>query len=80
MEKPFKYTAIHKLTKEARYFNDMLLKPYQFSSIEYEWVIWIDTRYEAKLRLFYYVTKTKPFRYNPFEGTEIGKSIPILNF
>lgn len=45
---------------------------------------YIDTRYEAKLRLFNYVNYIKKGleipRYRPFAGTEIGKSIPILNF
>jgi hypothetical protein len=45
---------------------------------------YIDTRYEAKLRLFNYVNYIKKGleipRYKPYEGTEIGKSIPILNF
>ena len=43
-----------------------------------------DTRYEAKLRLYNYVTYARNGleipRYKPFAGTEIGKSIPILNF
>ena len=43
-----------------------------------------DKRYEAKLRLYNYVTYTRNGleipRYKPFAGTEIGKSIPILNF
>lgn len=80
MKKPFKYFAIHEQTKEIRYFNTMDLKPYHFLGTEYRWVIYIDTRYEAKLRLYHYITKTNPFKYRPFEGTEIGKSIPILNF
>jgi hypothetical protein len=47
-------------------------------------LVYIDTRYEAKLRLFNYLTYTKnsleiPI-YKPFEGTEIGKTIPMLNF
>lgn len=46
--------------------------------------VYIDTRYEAKLRLYNYVTyirKGLPIpRYRPFDGTEIGKSTPILNF
>ncbi len=45
---------------------------------------YIDTRYKAKLRLYNYITYTKNglsvTSYKPFEGTEIGKSIPILNF
>ena len=46
--------------------------------------VYIDTSYEAKLRLFNYVNFIKKGleipRYRPYEGTEIGKSIPILNF
>ena len=45
---------------------------------------YIDTRYKAKLRLWEYINFTKKGlekpRYNPYKGTEIGKSIPILNF
>lgn len=45
---------------------------------------YIDTRYKAKLRLYNYITYTKNGleipRYQPYKGTEIGKSIPILNF
>jgi hypothetical protein len=84
MQKPFKYFAIHKETKEIRYFNNMMFKPYNPLGIEYKWTIYIDTRYEAKLRLYNYVTFSKKGidipRYKPFKGTEIGKSIPILNF
>jgi hypothetical protein len=47
--------------------------------------VYIDTRYEAKLRLFNYVNFIKkgleiPRYRSPYQGTEIGKSIPILNF
>ena len=46
--------------------------------------VYIDTRYEAKLRLYNYVTYTKHGvqipRYNPYSCSEVGKSIPILNF
>lgn len=45
---------------------------------------YVDTRYKAKLRLYNYITFIKkglPIpRYAPFAETEIGKSIPILNF
>lgn len=44
----------------------------------------IDTRYDARLRLWKYVTFTKKGlpvpKYSPFSGTEIGKSIPVLPF
>lgn len=46
--------------------------------------VYIDTRYATKLRLWNYITFTKKGfsipRYEPFAGTEIGKSLPILNF
>ena len=42
---------------------------------------YIDTRYEAKLRLFYYLhPERKPTGKSIYEGTEIGKSLPILNY
>lgn len=47
-------------------------------------ICYIDTRYDAKIRLYNYLTYTKkglPIpKYNPFINTEIGKSLPILNF
>ena len=39
----------------------------------------VDTRYKAKLRLFNYLNGGE-CKYNPFKGTEIGKTLPILNF
>ena len=57
MKKPYEYFAIHKTTKEVRYFNDMLLRPYRFTGTEYEWDIYIDTRYKAKVRLYNYIYK-----------------------
>jgi len=93
MEKPNKFFAIHSTTKETVYFNNLMFAPKdrwvetenkgEFKSV-YEWTIYEDTRYKAKLRLYNYLTYTKQGleipRYKPFEGTEIGKSIPILNF
>ena len=84
MEKPYKYTAIHKVSKKIEYFNIIELRPdrikYYFADeTEYPWIILEDIRYKAKLRLYNYVNKIpkqKPY----YAGTEIGKSIPILNF
>ena len=46
--------------------------------------VYEDMRYEAKLRLWNYITFTKNGleipKYRPFAGTEIGKTLPILNF
>lgn len=40
-----------------------------------------DKRYLAKLRLFYYLhPERKPTGKSIYEGTEIGKSLPILNY
>ena len=45
---------------------------------------YMDTRYEAKLRLYNYITYTKKGlsvpKYKPFQNSEIGKTTPILNF
>lgn len=83
MEKPYKFFALHKQTSEIRYFNHELSRPYQpghVSDEDYQWTIYIDTRYAARLRLYNYIHKVKPVRYSPYAGTETGKSIPILNF
>ena len=40
-----------------------------------------DKRYLAKLRLFYYLhPERKPTGKSIYTGTEIGKSLPILNY
>lgn len=84
MLKPQKYTAIHNETREIREFGHIWLRPYVFSGQPDMWTIYEDTRYEAKLRLYRYITYTKQGReiprYRPYKGTEIGKTIPILNF
>lgn len=44
---------------------------------------YIDTRYTARMRLYTYARKKYGLPipgYNPYKGTEIGKTIPILNF
>jgi len=42
---------------------------------------YIDIRYEAKLRLFYYLhPERKPTGKSIYEGTVIGNSLPILNY
>lgn len=46
--------------------------------------VYVDNRYEAKLRLFNYIRYTKNGleipKYEPYKNTEIGKTVPILNF
>ena len=80
MDKPYKYCAIHKETKEIREFDHLWLKPYVFSYENDPWDIYEDTRYKAKIRLYNYINGIKPVLYQPYAETEIGKSIPILNF
>lgn len=93
MERPNKFFAIHNQTKEVRYFNSIMSKPFEgYEETEIKgtfkpannWTIYEDLRYEAKLRLYNYITYTKQGleipRYKPFAGTQIGISIPILNF
>jgi hypothetical protein len=80
MDKPYRFSAFNNLTKEQRDFNHIWEKPYGRYCEPYDWTIWEDTRYDAKLRLYNYLNGIKPKLYKPFEGTEIGKTIPILNF
>ena len=77
MEKPFEFTARNKQTGEYEEYNSGLA-PYDLRMNPDKWDLWIDTRYKAKLRLYNYINGIKP--YKPFDGTEIGKTIPILNF
>ena len=43
--------------------------------------VYIDPRYEARLRLFYYLhPERKPTGKSIFADTEIGKSLPILKY
>lgn len=95
MNKPFKYTIICDKTKTVviETNQEPLLHQLQtweqtsepnVRELKQTKTAYIDTRYEAKLRLYNYVSYIKKCleipRYRPFAGTEIGKSIPILNF
>lgn len=80
LSKPKEFFAIHNDTKEIRYFDGIEFAPYHFSGTVYPWTIYVDTRYPAKIRLWRYINKIPAPKYQPFKGTEIGKSIPILNF
>jgi len=45
--------------------------------------LYIDTRYAAKMRLYKYLLKRHDLqdpRKSIYDGTEIGKALPILNF
>jgi hypothetical protein len=95
MNKPFKYTIICDKTKKVVMQTNQEPLIHQLQTweetpesnvreLKQTKTAYIDTRYEAKLRLFNYVNFTKKGleipRYRPYQGTEIGKSIPILNF
>lgn len=91
MERPFKYEIVCKKTKEVKETNleptlrdlqtwEPTNDPKVFELVKTK-ECYIDTRYEAKKRLFEYLhPEQKQSRYNPYFGTEIGKSIPTLNF
>lgn len=94
MKKPYLYTIIcHKTGKLEETNTEPLLHQLQtwedtedpnIKVKKQTKTAYIDTRYKAKLRLYNYITYTKRGlsipRYHPFKNTEIGKSIPILNF
>ena len=95
MEKPYKFTVI--CNKTGKVESEQDFEPFLHSLQTWEdtydpnvkelkitKTAYIDTRYEAKLRLFNYINYTKKGleipKYRPYAGTELGKSIPILNF
>lgn len=97
MDRPYKYFILCNKTKNVIIETNQEPPPHQLQTWEevpelgvgvkrlmQTKTAYIDTRYEAKLRLFNYINYTKKGleipRYKPFEGAEIGKSIPILNF
>ena len=94
MKRPYKYTIFDQKTNEIRETD---IEPYIHELQTYEptdrtnirelkqtKICYVDTRYDAKIRLYNYLTYTKKGlsvpRYEPFRNTEIGKSLPILNF
>jgi hypothetical protein len=94
MNKPFKYTIIDNNTGE---FTETNIKPLLHQLQTWEptdkpnvnklvqtKTVYIDTRYEAKLRLYNYITFTKNGlnipKYNPYKNSDIGNNIPILTF
>ena len=94
MNRPFKYSIID---NKSGYIYETDISPtirelqtYERTSDPNKFALkqtktcYIDTRYEAKLRLYNYINYTNkglPIpKYEPFKGTEIGISLPILNF
>ena len=95
MKRPYKYTIVCNKTNSITETNIAPqlhhLQTYEpiegkegIKELKQTKTCYIDTRYEAKLRLYNYITYTKQGKevpkYNPYKGTEIGKSLPILNF
>lgn len=94
MKKPYKYTIFCHKTGEITETNIFPLLHYlqtwegtgnnSTKVLKQTKTCYEDTRYEAKLRLWNYIEYTKKGlpvpKYQPFENTEIGKTIPILNF
>ena len=87
MQKPFKYSIICNKTNEITETNIAPLSHHletwekvseNVNRLVQTKTCFVDIRYEARLRLYNYLEFTP--RYKPFSGTEIGKSIPILNF
>lgn len=94
MKKPFKYTIICDKTGFCQKTNTPplthQLQTYEdtdevgVKKLTQTKTAYIDTRYDARIRLYNYLTYTKlgieiP-KYQPFKGAEIGKTIPILSF
>ena len=95
MEKPYRYTVFCDKTNtvyretniEPRLHELQTYEPTDNPNVkrlETTRTVYIDTRYEAKMRLYNYITYVRKGleipSYNPFKNTEVGKSIPILNF
>ena len=93
MQKPFKYSVICNKTNKITETNiEPLLHHLEtwekisenVSRLVQTKTCYIDTRYEAKLRLYNYLQFTKQGKeipkYRPFQNTQKKKSIPILNF
>lgn len=87
MNRPYKYSILDKKTNR---WTETNIEPLLFQLQTYEptenpnvsvltqtKICFIDTRYEAKKRLFEYLHQERK-RKCIYEGTEIGKSIPIL--
>ena len=79
MECPQKYAVFIKNedSKGTKFLRETNFVRYYAENPD-KYVIYEDTRHEAKMRLFKYLHPER-FNYKPFAGTEIGKSIPILN-
>lgn len=95
MKKPYKYTVICDKTGAIVSETNTLPPLHHLQTweqtddpavrqLKQTKTVYVDARYKAKLRLYNYTQYTKKGleipRYKPFAGTEIGKTLPILNF
>lgn len=96
MKKPVQFTLIHKVTKQQKDFISYRTTPILDDVCEWVvigegvkqylpmWDVWEDKRYEARLRLWKYlvcnIQGREESKYQPYKNSEIGKTIPILNF
>lgn len=99
MERPKKFSIFCR--KSCTFIRETNIEPRQHELLTWEYTdennlnarelvqtrdVYIDTRYEARVRLYNYVTYTKQglpvpsSAYKPFADPEIGKSIPILGW
>lgn len=80
MNYPHKYIVFIKNEdgRGSKFHSETDHPDYYISNPE-KYTVYEDTRRPAKMRLFKYLHPER-FNYKPFAGTEIGKSIPILNY
>lgn len=95
MERPTKYTVICNKTKKVLYHTNIAPLLHELETWEQTenplisvrkktMTVYVNTRYDAELRLYNYITYTKKGvdipKYSPYIGTLIGIDTPILNF
>ena len=95
MKRPTKYTVICDKTKKVLYYTNIAPLLHELETWEQTEnpsisvkkqtrTAYVNTRYDAELRLYNYITYTKRGvdipKYNPYRGTSIGIDTPILNF
>jgi hypothetical protein len=93
MERPYRFQVFDTITKNWTFQDEEPrldeLQTYQPTADPNTRVLmqtktaYIDTRYNARMRLYTYARKKYGLpihKYRPYAGTEIGKTIPILNF
>jgi hypothetical protein len=84
MNKPFKYTVICDKTGRITETNTEPslrdVQTWENGELKQTKTVWIDTRYESKLRLYNYITYTRKGLEVPKYKPIFDKNKPILNF